>query len=224
VARLLRDVDLHDATHHRRQVRALAQHPLLRVVDRLLAGQHRDEEAERVAGREERDDAVQRAHPTRHPRHVGTDAVDALLEHLRVVALLRRLVGEVPELGRAVRAGEDVLHDAADQQVLELQPHLEDVGVAPHPDLDLPLDRQVLVPGVASERVGLGEHPVPVAGVDAEVGVVPGDVDERVEVPVDGRLRQGPERRLVLGRRERRQALLGAVEILLVHEGHTASM
>ena len=76
-----------------------------------------------------------------HARDVNPHVVDHLLEHQGVVALFDGLVGAVAELRRPVRNPERVLHQAADQDVLEVQADLGDVGLPPHADLDLPLDR-----------------------------------------------------------------------------------
>ncbi len=81
---------------------------------------------------------------------------------------------------------EAVLHDSADQDVLELHTNAQDVGLAPQPDLDLPLDRLRLVPRVRAERIGVGrQDPARIIAVHLEVVVVPRDVDEGVEVVLD---------------------------------------
>ncbi|SLD22857.1 Uncharacterised protein [Mycobacteroides abscessus subsp. massiliense] len=61
---------------------------------------------------------------------------------------------QVAELRGAIGHAEGVLNEPTDQDALEVQSHLGHVGLAPHPDLDLLLQRLRLVPGVPAERVG----------------------------------------------------------------------
>jgi hypothetical protein len=100
-----------------------------------------------------------------------------------VVALFDRLVQAIPVLRRAVGRPEGVLHQAADQNRLEVQADLGDVGLAPHADLDLPLKRLRLIPGVAAQRVGRRQDPALVVVDDSELRRVPVDVRVRIEVP-----------------------------------------
>ena len=79
-----------------------AQDRLLHVVDRLLAGQHAVEEAERDEPRGQRQDRADGAEEAAAAGDVLAGAVHELLEHLGVVALLGRLVRGVAELRRAV--------------------------------------------------------------------------------------------------------------------------
>ena len=70
VARLLGDVDLHDALQQRVERRAAAERGALHVVDRVLAAEHEDEEQLREAAR---DGATTRRAPSRgHQARPGT--------------------------------------------------------------------------------------------------------------------------------------------------------
>ena len=132
------------------------------------------------------------------PGASGTDAVDHLLEHHRVVALFDRLVRAVTRLGRIVGQREDVLHHAADQNVLELETDLRDIGLAPHADFDLPGLGLRLVPRVSTQRICLGrEDPAAIVRDDGKLGGVPVDVEVRVEVLVHRALGQESKRLVV---------------------------
>src|SRR5581483_4604621 len=130
-------------------------------------------------------------------RDVDVEAVHTLLEHLDVVRLLGHLVHRVPELRVAVLGPDVVVHDAADEQHLELRTHLRDLREAVHPDLDLTLTRQRLVPGVASDLVRVVEDEARVVLEDLELRRLPVDVAERLEVLVDRGLRERTQRVVV---------------------------
>jgi len=87
--------------------------------------------------------------------------------HQRVVAFFDRLVQAVPILWRAVGHPRGVIHQPADQDQLELQTDLGDVGLPPSADRDLPLDRLGAVPRMAAQWVGVGQDPALVVVDDA---------------------------------------------------------
>ena len=162
VPSLLGDVDGHHPLHNRVQgsaVGALAQHIFLSVVDRFLPGEDAEEERDRQRAGEHRQQRGQPAQQSWHTRHVGTDAIHHLLKHHGVVALFDGLVQQVAVLRRAVGHPEGVVHQAANQDRLELQADFRDVGLAPLTDLNLVLNRLSAVPRMAAQRVGRGEYP-----------------------------------------------------------------
>ncbi|SHW85548.1 Uncharacterised protein [Mycobacteroides abscessus subsp. abscessus] len=102
-----------------------------------------------------------------------------------MVALLDGLVVQVAEFGGAIGHAESKLNQPTDQETLELQAYPSDIGLAPHADLDLLLQRLRLVPGVPTEWIGAPrKDPARIIGNDGVLGRVPVDVDERIEVPV----------------------------------------
>jgi len=105
------------------------------------------------------------------------------------MALLGRLVRGVAEGVVPVGQTEGVVHQPADEDLLELQTDLHDVGLAVEADAGLSLGRERAVPGVTADGIGRRQDEARVIRIDV-VGV-PVDVDEGVEVLVHRGLRQG---------------------------------
>ena len=194
------------------------------MVDGLLAAEDAEEEDGGERRRHQRHHGGDQSVAELGARNVHADPVDQLLEHQRVVALLFRLVRGVAKFLGAVGQFEAVLHQAADQDRLELQPDLRDVRLSPHADADLLVERLFLIPGVAADGVDLVvEHPARIVGHDGHVRSVPVDVEVGVEVSVHRRRREVVEDLLVFGAGKPvlgvdRRRLVGVVPQCLRHE------
>ena len=199
VPRLLCDVNPHDALHHRVKGALGAQIALLDVVDGLLTAEDAHEEDGRELPGRQPEERCRPAHDRAESGYVGSGPVDQLLEHQGVVALLDHLVGAIAELRGAVREHGDVLHEPADQDLLEQQPDLRDVRLPVHADRDLPFHRLRLVPRMSAERVDVGQDPARIIVDHLELGRVPVDIGVRVEAAVDRPLGESVEHRRVLG-------------------------
>jgi hypothetical protein len=190
VAGFLGHVDPGDPLDQRVGVAELQLLPL-EVVGRLLAGQRGDAEQQGRhpgAAHEERpDDEVRQR---RHAPGRDAGAPHELVEHHRVVRLLDDLVVEVAELGRVVALAHGVDQQPDLEDVLELPAGVQRLGDPVEADLGPPLGRLGEVPVGAAQRVEAPQLPAGVGGVDGHLGVVPGDVDEGVEVVLHRELRQ----------------------------------
>ncbi|MCP9948149.1 hypothetical protein LUX33_06805 [Actinomadura madurae] len=97
-----------------------------------------------------------------------------------MLRLLGDLVVQVRQLGRPVRQRRGVLQETALQDVLELDRHLDHVGGLAQADAPALVGRPPPVPVVRAERILRGELPPRIGHLDRHLGVVPGDVLERL--------------------------------------------
>ena len=181
MARLLGDVNAHDALEQRME-RALARElGALHVVDRVLAAEDEDEEEGREAARGTEHAAGAEPVPEPEAGHVEPGAGDELLEHEGVLPLLDDLVVDVAELGGAVREPERELEEPALEHVLELGADLHLGGDQVEPETRPRAGREGAIPARGGERV-VPELPARVLGIDAVLRAFPVDVGVGVEV------------------------------------------
>ena len=181
MARLLGDVDAHDALEEGVDGAPARELGPLHVVDRVLAAEDEDEEEGREAAGGAEHAAGAEPVPEPESRHVEPGAGDELLEHQRVLPLLDDLVVDVAELGGAVRELERELEEPALEHVLELGADLHLGRDQVEPETRPRAGRQRAIPRRVGERV-VPELPARVLGVDAMIRGLPVDVGVGVEV------------------------------------------
>jgi hypothetical protein len=212
VARLFRHVDAHHALHERVHVVARAERLALRVVDRLLAAEHEEEEQLRERPTHPRDPSRSEPVEPAETGHVETDAHEQLVEHERVLRFLDDLVIRVAKLRRVVGERRGEAEQALLQHALELEAELQLRRDQMEAEARARRLRQAAIPRGRAERTVGRKLPARIRLVDRVARRIPVDVGVRVEVLRHREAREPSEERGVRFARALRSLVLRDVD------------